>query len=100
MIANNLISGKAVIIKNKKDYYKIEKNCILIAKSTHPELTIVINKIKAIIVEVDNKLCHAAIIAREFNKPILMGVNKATKRFKPGERLLIDLEKKSIKKIK
>jgi len=94
----SIIRGKIEVVKNKKDYYKIKNDVILIVKEATPDLTIVINKIKAIITEVDNKLCHAAIIAREFNKPILMGVEDATKKFKTGEEIIINLDKKIINK--
>ena len=92
------IIGKATVIKSNKDYYKIKKETILIACHTHPDLVIVIDKIKGIITELDNKLCHAAIVAREFNKPLLMGVENATKKFKTGDRIIVDFENKIVKK--
>lgn len=95
-----IIASKVTVIKNQKDYYRIKKETILVAKNTHPDIVIAINKIKAIITEVDNKLCHAAIVAREFNKPILMGIIKATKKFKTGDKIIIDFSNKTIKKIK
>jgi len=95
----NIIKGKVTIIKNKRDYYKIKEETILIVKNTHPDLVIVVNKIKAIVTEIDNKLCHAAIIAREFNKPLLMGIYNATKKFKTGDKVMIDFNNKIIKKI-
>ena len=97
---STIIESKVTVIKNKKDYYRIKEETILIAKNTHPELVIVINKIKAIVTEIDNKLCHAAIIAREFNKPLLTGVINATKEFKTGDKVMIDLDNKIINKIK
>lgn len=80
----NIVADQVTTIKSKKDYYRIRKGTVLVAKNTHPDLMIAINKIKALVVETDNKLCHAAIIAREFSKPILMGVDGATKKFKTG----------------
>jgi pyruvate,water dikinase len=97
---NDVIRGKVTIIKNKKDYYRIKKETILVAKNTHPDLVVVINKIKAIVTEIDNKLCHAAIIAREFDKPLLMGIDNATKEFKTGDKVMIDFENKIINKTK
>jgi pyruvate,water dikinase len=96
----NIVAGQVTTIKSKKDYYRIRKETVLVARNTHPDLMIAINKIKAMVVEIDNKLCHAAIIAREFNKPILMGVDGATKKFKTGDRVLIDFNNKTIKKLK
>lgn len=95
-----IITGKVTVIKNNKDYYKIKEKTILIAWHTHPDIVVVMDKIKAIVSEVDNKLCHAAIMAREYNKPILMGVENATKKFKTGDNVEVDFQNKTIKKIK
>ena len=97
---NSIIKGKIAVIKNKKDYYSIKKQSILVAKNTHPDLLVVIKKIQAIVTEIDNKLCHAAIIAREFDTPILMGIKNATKEFKTGDKVMIDFNNKTINKIK
>ena len=96
---NRIIKGKIVVINNKRDYYKIRERTILVAKNTTPDLVVVINKIEAIVTEVDNKLCHAAIIAREFNKPLLMGVDEVTKKFKTGDRVMVDFDNRTIKTI-
>ena len=97
-IMGGIIRGKVTIIKSEKDYYKIKEETILIAKNTHPDLVIVINKIKGIVTEIDNKLCHAAIIAREFDKPLLMGIKNATKKFKKGDEVVVDFENKIVSK--
>ena len=96
----NIVCGKATIIRSEGDYYKIRKETILIAENTHPDIVIAIKKIKAIVTEIDNKLCHAAIIAREFDIPLLMGVQNATKEFKTGDEVLVNFDNKSIHKIK
>lgn len=96
---NNIIKGKVVVIKNKQDYYDMKDKVILVAENTHPDLVIVINKIQAIVTEIDNKLCHAAIVAREFDKPLLMGVVDATKKFKTGDIVVINFDNKFIHKI-
>ena len=97
---SNIIVGRVTVIKSNKDYYKIKSETILVACHTHPDLVIVIDKIKGIITELDNKLCHAAIVAREFNKPLLMGIENATKKFKTGDKVRVDFANKTIQKIK
>jgi len=97
---NKVIQGKATVIRSRRDYPKIKSETILISKETHPDLVLVIRNIKGIVVEVDNRLCHAAIVAREFGIPILMGVKEAAKRFKTGDRVAVDFERKTIRKMK
>ncbi len=97
---NIIINGEIAVIKRREDYYKIKKEVILFAKNTHPDLVVVIDKIRAIVVEVDNKLCHPAIIAREFKKPILMGIDDITKKFKTGDNVTIDFGQRTVRKTK
>lgn len=91
-----IISGKVKIIKRPEDYYSIKDRIIIVAKNTTPDIVLVINKVAAIITEVDNKMCHAAIIAREYNKPIIMGQAGALKKYKNGQIITIDLNLKKI----
>jgi len=95
-----IIQGKAFLIRSEKDYYKIKKDVILIAERTHPDIVIAIKKVKAIVVEIDNKLCHAAIISREYGIPLLMGVENVTKEFKTGDQVLVNFDIKTICKTK
>lgn len=96
----SIITGRVTIIRSEKDYYKIRKDTILVAENTHPDIVIAIKKIKAIVTEIDNRLCHAAIIAREFDVPLLMGVENATKEFKTGDKVVVNFDNKTIYKIK
>ena len=91
-----LISGKVKVIKNQKDYYTIKEEVIIVAARTTPDIVVVMHNVLAIITEVDNKLCHAAIIAREYNKPLVMGQLNATKKYKDGDFITIDINKKII----
>lgn len=96
----NVIKGKAFLIRSEKDYYKINKPVILVARNTHPDVVIAIKKIKAIVMEIDNRLCHAAIISREYGVPLLMGVENATKEFKTGDKVIVNFNNKTVYKIK
>jgi pyruvate,water dikinase len=97
---SKIVSGRIIIIRSEKDYYKINKPVILVARNTHPDVVIAIKKIKAIVTEIDNRLCHAAIISREYGVPLLMGVENATKEFKTGDKVIVDFNSKTICKIK
>ena len=96
----NIIQGKVFIVRSEKDYYRINRPVILVARNTHPDIVIAIKKVKAIVTEIDNRLCHAAIIAREYGIPLLMGVENATKEFKTGDKVVVNFDMKTISKIK
>lgn len=94
-----IITGKVLVANRPKDYYKIKDETILVAKNTLPDVVIIFYQIKAIVTEIDNRLCHAAIIAREYDKPIVMGVTGACKKFKTGDKVRIDTLNKTVIKI-
>jgi pyruvate,water dikinase len=96
----DIIQGKAFIVRSERDYYRINKPVILVARNTHPDVVIAIKRVKAIVTEIDNKLCHAAIISREYGIPLLMGVENAMKNFKTGDKVMVDFNSKMICKIK
>ncbi len=45
-------------------------------------------------------LCHAAIVAREFKKPCIVGTKFATKVFKDGDYVEVDPNKGIVKRVK
>jgi pyruvate,water dikinase len=57
------------------------------------------HKAKAIITNEGGMACHAAIVAREMNKPCITGTKVATYSFKNGDEVEIDLKKGVVKKI-
>lgn len=91
-----IISGRIKIIKRSRDYYQIKEDVIIVAENTTPDIVVVISRVKAIVTETDNKLCHAAIIAREYNKPLIMGQVDATKKYKDGDTISINTISKAI----
>lgn len=94
-----LIKGKAKIINKAQDYYRIKEGVVIVARNTHPDITVIMDKVLAIVVEFDNKLCHAAIIAREYKKPILMGIKNIRKKIKDGDWVSVDTVRKTVCKI-
>ncbi len=91
-----IIKGRACVIRSKKDYSRFKEGDILLAFNADPETASIIGKAAAMAVEVDNRLCHAAIIAREAGKPLVMGMEGVTREFKTGDSVVIDTERKFI----
>ncbi len=91
-----IIKGRACVIRSKKDYLRFKEGDILLAFNADPETASVIGKATAMAVEVDNRLCHAAIIAREAGKPLIMGMKGVTEEFETGDPIIVDTERKFI----
>jgi phosphoenolpyruvate synthase/pyruvate phosphate dikinase len=94
-----IIEGTAVVVQitetiaDKLDFFKRLPNPILIAEQTVPVYLPLIRLSKGIITSEGGILSHAAIVAREFKIPALIGTGNATKLFKTGDKILLDTKK-------
>lgn len=86
------VIGKVKIVLDGSMIKKINKGDILVAPMTNPDYTPVIPKVSAIITDQGGLLCHAAIIAREFNIPCIIGTKIATQVLKDGDQVEVDAE--------
>ncbi|HBG81570.1 TPA: hypothetical protein DDW69_01890 [candidate division CPR2 bacterium] len=77
----------------------MEKDEILVAEFTAPELMLACQKAKAIVTDMGGVLSHAAIVSRELKIPCVVGTHTATKALKNGNKILIDLNSGTVQKI-
>ncbi len=69
---------------------KFQGNDVLVVATTDPEWTASMKKAKGIVTNSGGILCHAAIVAREFEIPCVVGTRKATEVLKDGMKIKID----------
>jgi len=79
---SGITKGKAKICDTANDIQKVNKGDILVASMTTPDYIPAMKKAAAIITDEGGITCHAAIIAREFNIPCIIGTKNATKTLK------------------
>lgn len=97
---DKVIKGECVVIKNNQTLKDIDlDNKILVCEITTSRDVKYLKKIKALVVDNGGILCHSAIFSREFNIPCLMGCEVATKCFKTGDMVEIDLGCEVVKRI-
>jgi len=95
------VEGKARIIsgdtindsKLLKELSKVKRSEILITEMTRPLFVIVMRKVAGIITDRGGILCHAAMVAREFNLPCVVNTGNATMKLKTGQKILLDADK-------
>ncbi len=63
---------------------------ILVIEEADANHSAVFPIIKALVVERGGVLCHAAITAREYNLPCILGVQAATKQIQTGDRIRLE----------
>lgn len=82
--------GRVCIINNPKEFYKMKKGDILVCHFTEPEWTPLFKLASAVVADTGSALSHAAIVAREYNIPAVLGVGFATMKFKDGDIIQVD----------
>ncbi|MBW2977693.1 hypothetical protein KY331_02505 [Candidatus Woesearchaeota archaeon] len=92
--------GYAKIIFGEKEFNKLEENDILVTSMTRPEFVPIMSKSAAIVTDEGGITCHAAIVAREMDKPCIIGTNMATKILKDGDLVEVDANNGIVKILK
>lgn len=82
--------GKVCLINSPKEFYKMKKGDILVCHLTDPEWTPLFKLASAVVADTGSALSHAAIVAREYNIPAVLGVGFATTKFKDGDMIQVD----------
>lgn len=82
--------GRARIIRDPSDFAKLSPGDVLVARTTSPAYNVVMPTVGAIVTDRGGTLCHAAIIAREFNIPAVVGTSQATTQIPEGAHVLVD----------
>jgi pyruvate, water dikinase len=85
--------GRARVIFHPEELHELEAGEILVASTTSTSWTPVFGKIAAAVLDVGGIMCHAAIVAREYGLPAVVGTATATKRIKTGDRIQVDADR-------
>lgn len=94
------VCGKVRIIFDPRKAGNFKTGEILVTGMTRPEYVPLIKKSAGFITDAGGMLSHAAISAREFKKPCLVGTGVATKILKDGQSIELDATNGVIKKLK
>jgi phosphohistidine swiveling domain-containing protein len=84
------VEGTARVVLDVRDIGKIEEGEILVAPVTSPSWTPVFGKVAAAVSDIGGIMSHAAIVAREYGLPAVVGTGNATAQIKTGDRIRVD----------
>ncbi len=97
------VARVASLLFDKKDFQKfissLKENEILVAPMTSPNLTTAFSKVKGVITDEGGLMSHAALISREKRVPCIVGTKTATKVLKDGDKVIMDADNGTVKKI-
>jgi pyruvate,water dikinase len=84
--------GFARVLLGVEQLGELEDGEILVAPSTSTSWTPVFHRIAAAVLDSGGIMSHAAIVAREYGLPAVVGTGTATSRIKTGDRLRVDAD--------
>ena len=84
------VRGRAVVIASVDDIGQIKQGDILVTTATNIGWTPAFSKVSAIVTDIGAPLSHAAIVAREFGIPAVVGCGNATMMLRTGDEVEVD----------
>ena len=82
--------GIARLVDLADDFGRIQQGDVLVTRMTSPYFNVVLPLLGAIVTDRGGQLCHAAIVAREYGIPGIVGTRDATSRIADGARVRVD----------
>ncbi len=89
-VNSGVYEGPARLVDDSADFGRIKQGDVLVTRMTSPYFNVVLPMLGAIVTDRGGQLCHAAIVAREYGIPGIVGTRDATRTIKDGARIRVD----------
>jgi rifampicin phosphotransferase len=91
-----ITEGPVCVVIRDGDLQKVRKGDIVVTYSCSASFNVVLGLCAGIVTDYGGMLSHAAICAREYGIPAIVGTKDATKKFKDRDNVRIDSSKASV----
>ena len=85
-----VVEGIARVVRSVDDIGTVQQDEVLVCSVTAPSWGPVFPKIAAAVSDIGGMMSHAAIVAREYGLPAVVGTGNATSAIKTGDRVRVD----------
>jgi rifampicin phosphotransferase len=89
-IGAQVYRGRACVVRDDAALDRLQPGDVMIAAFTGPSCNSIVPMLGALVVEEGGALCHAAIVAREFGLPAVIGARGATSLIPDGGLVEVD----------
>lgn len=96
---DGVVDGRVVKVFQREELYRVKRGDILVAPMTTPWYIPAMRRAAAFVTDEGGLMSHAAIIAREFKKPCIVGTKVATQVLKDGDRVTVDATHGIVRKL-
>ncbi|RTL50620.1 MAG: PEP-utilizing protein mobile subunit [Rhodocyclaceae bacterium] len=91
-----VVEGIARVVKDVSEINDLKEGEILVCPIMAPSWAPIFGKIRGTVTDIGGSMSHAAIVAREYNLPAVVGTGSATKKIKTGQMLRLDGNKGNV----
>jgi len=88
--SNGVVEGTARVVKSVQEIARLQQGDILVCQVTNPTGAPIFQKIGGAVSDIGGSMSHAAIVAREYGLPAVVGTGNATLRIQDGQRIRVD----------
>ena len=85
-----VVRGIARVVHSLAEAGKLQSGDVLVTKMTMPPWTPLFATVVAVVTDTGGVLSHAAVVAREYRIPAVVGTGRGTKTFHDGQLLEVD----------
>ena len=89
-VTRGAAEGTARLVCGRGEYDRLQSGDILVTRMTDPDFILVADRIAGLVTDQGGRLCHAAILAREWGIPCVVGCRDATLAITDGQRIRLD----------
>jgi pyruvate,water dikinase len=85
-----IAEGPVRVVRDVTGFGTLRPGEVLVAPYTNPSWTPLFGRAAAVVVDTGSAVSHAAIVAREYGIPAVMGTGDGTRRLSDGQRVRVD----------
>ncbi|MDE2451697.1 MAG: phosphoenolpyruvate synthase [Gammaproteobacteria bacterium] len=88
-VGERIASGSVRVISSSAQAGEFQSGEVLVADSTTPDWEPIMRRAAAIVTNRGGRTCHAAIVAREFGIPAVVGTENGTEQLSSGQQVTV-----------
>ncbi|MCX6022708.1 MAG: PEP-utilizing enzyme, partial [Chloroflexi bacterium] len=88
--SRGVVTAPARLIRDQREFHRLRPGEVLVCAATSPSWTPLFALASAVVTESGGMMSHAAIVAREYGIPAVMGAGGALSRLRDGEMVTVD----------
>ena len=78
------------ILRDVSDFSRFRDGDVLVARATTPVWTLLFPRAAAVVTDIGSVIAHAALVAREYGIPAIVGTGNATAVLRDGQHVVVD----------